>query len=79
MRCLPGMFLWVQAPPGLNGDALLRAALLKGAAFLPGSMCSAADRTRECIRLNFTHPGRDELPLGMNLISEAVMEFTARN
>ncbi|MBU5344912.1 PLP-dependent aminotransferase family protein [Paenibacillus lautus] len=74
-----GMFLWVQLPPGLNGDALLRAALLKGAAFLPGSMCSAADRTRECIRLNFTHPGRDELLLGMNLISEAVMEFTARN
>jgi len=77
-----GMFLWVQLPPGLDGEALLRAALLKGVAFLPGSMCSATsakDRIRECIRLNFTHPGRDELLLGMNLISEAVLEFTARN
>lgn len=74
-----GMFLWVELPPGLNGDALLRAALMKGAAFLPGSMCSAGGENAECIRLNFTHPGRDELLLGMNLISEAVMEFTARN
>jgi len=31
------------------------------------------------IRLNFSHPGRDELLLGMNLMSEAVKEFTARS
>ncbi|MGG1878062.1 MULTISPECIES: PLP-dependent aminotransferase family protein [Paenibacillus] len=74
-----GMFLWVELPPGLNGDALLRAALLKGVAFLPGSMCSPSEKADGCIRLNFTHPGRDELLLGMNLISEAVTEFTARS
>lgn len=74
-----GMFLWVTLPPGLNGDALLKASLLKGVSFLPGSMCSPGDEANECIRLNFTHPGRDELLLGMNLISEAVMEFTARS
>lgn len=74
-----GMFVWVKLPPGLDGDALLRGSLLKGAAFLPGSMCSDGNDSRECIRLNFTHPGRDELLLGMNLISEALLEFTARN
>ncbi|MGM1048587.1 2-aminoadipate transaminase [Paenibacillus uliginis N3/975] len=74
-----GMFLWVTLPAGLNGDALLRGSLLKGVGFLPGSMCSPGDEANESIRLNFTHPGRDELLLGMNLISEAVMEFTARS
>lgn len=74
-----GMFLWVRLPAGLNGDALLKRSMQKGVSFLPGSMCSPTDEASECIRLNFTHPGRDELLLGMNLISEAVLEFTARN
>ncbi|KKO53634.1 aminotransferase-like domain-containing protein [Paenibacillus sp. DMB20] len=74
-----GMFLWVRLPEGLNGDALLKASVRKGVAFLPGSMCSPGETADECIRLNFTHPGRDELLLGMNLISEAIMEFTARS
>lgn len=73
-----GMFLWVRLPEGLNGDALLKASIMKGASFLPGSMCSPGHDADECIRLNFTHPGRDELLLGMNLIGEAMMEFTAR-
>lgn len=76
---LGGMFLWVRLPAGLNGDALLKRSMQKGVQFLPGSMCSSGDEANECIRLNFTHPGRDELLLGMNLISEAVLEFTARN
>ncbi|WP_054955903.1 aminotransferase-like domain-containing protein [Paenibacillus dakarensis] len=76
---LGGMFLWVHLPAGLNGDALLKCSVQKGVSFLPGSMCSPEDEASECIRLNFTHPGRDELLLGMNLISEAIMEFTARN
>lgn len=76
---LGGMFLWVHLPAGLNGDALLKRSMQKGVQFLPGSMCSPGDEANECIRLNFTHPGRDELLLGMNLISEAVLEFTARN
>lgn len=73
-----GMFLWVSLPEGLEAMALLKASLLKGVAFLPGPLCSVhggGDR----IRLNFTHPGRDELLLGMNLMSEAVKEFTARS
>ncbi|MFC3749213.1 PLP-dependent aminotransferase family protein [Paenibacillus sp. GCM10012306] len=73
-----GMFLWVSLPEGLDVHALLRCALGKGVAFLPGPLCSV-DGGGQYIRLNFTHPGRDELLLGMNLMSEAVTEFTARS
>ncbi|MNW55446.1 putative HTH-type transcriptional regulator YdcR [compost metagenome] len=73
------MYLWVQLPEGLDSGALLRAALPKGVSFLPGSLCSTGVQDQRYIRLNFSHPGRDELLLGMNLISEAISEFTARS
>lgn len=73
-----GMFLWVSLPEGLDAMALLKASLPKGVAFLPGQLCSVSGGGGR-IRLNFSHPGRDELLLGMNLISEAVTEFTARS
>ena len=74
-----GMYLWVQLPEGLDSGALLKVALSKGVSFLPGSLCSTGVQDQRHIRLNFSHPGRDELLLGMNLISEAISEFTARN
>jgi 2-aminoadipate transaminase len=73
-----GMFLWVSLPPGLNANVLLKCALGKGVAFLPGPLC-CVEGGEDHIRLNFSHPGRDELLLGMNLMSEAVTEFTARS
>ncbi|MDF9844192.1 MULTISPECIES: PLP-dependent aminotransferase family protein [unclassified Paenibacillus] len=73
-----GMFLWVSLPEGLDAMMLLKAALAKGVAFLPGQLCSVSGGGNR-IRLNFSHPGRDELLLGMNLMSEAVTEFTARS
>lgn len=74
-----GMFLWVKLPDALDGVALLKCSLDKGAAFLPGSLCYPNGGGSGYIRLNFTHPGRDELLLGMNLIGEAISEFTARS
>ncbi|WP_054939710.1 PLP-dependent aminotransferase family protein [Paenibacillus ihuae] len=73
-----GMFLWVSLPEGLDAMILLKASLAKGVAFLPGQLCSVNGGGNR-IRLNFSHPGRDELLLGMNLMSEAVTEFTARS
>ncbi|MNY62932.1 2-aminoadipate transaminase [compost metagenome] len=73
-----GMFLWVSLPEGLDAMMLLKVALAKGVAFLPGQLCSVSGGGNR-IRLNFSHPGRDELLLGMNLMSEAVTEFTARS
>lgn len=73
-----GMFLWVSLPEGLDANLLLKCALGKGVAFLPGPLC-CIEGGGNYIRLNFSHPGRDQLLLGMNLMSEAVTEFTARS
>ncbi|GAK38807.1 hypothetical protein TCA2_0533 [Paenibacillus sp. TCA20] len=74
-----GMYLWIELPPGLGSETLLKAVLHKGVAFLPGARCSPGKQTEHFIRLNFSRPGREELLLGMNLISEAISEFTARS
>lgn len=74
-----GMFVWLKLPDALDSLALLKCSMEKGAAFLPGSLCYPNEGGSGYIRLNFTHPGRDELLLGMNLIGEAISEFTARS
>ncbi|OAB48599.1 transcriptional regulator [Paenibacillus antarcticus] len=77
---LGGMFIWIQLPEGLRSEALLKCSIPKGVDFCLGALCcvdkgDGFDR----IRLNFTQPRRGELIQGMQLISEAVSEFTARS
>ncbi|WP_438347250.1 PLP-dependent aminotransferase family protein [Paenibacillus sp. FA6] len=75
-----GMFLWVQLPEGLRSELLLKCSISKGTSFCVGTECYADKNMGfDVIRLNFTHPRRDELLLGMHLLSEAVNEFTARS
>ncbi|CAH0117832.1 MULTISPECIES: PLP-dependent aminotransferase family protein [unclassified Paenibacillus] len=74
-----GMFIWVELPEGLDAEALLRASVPKGVAFVPGTDFYAAEPKRNTMRLNFTHSSREQLARGMNLLSEAVEEFTARS
>lgn len=74
-----GMYVWARLPEGLDSAMLLKAALPKGVAFMPGGLCTAGKEGASYIRLNFSHPGRDELFMGMNLIGETIAEFTARS
>ncbi|KOS01255.1 MULTISPECIES: PLP-dependent aminotransferase family protein [Paenibacillus] len=74
-----GMYVWVQLPDGLDSALLLKAALPKGVAFMPGALCAVGSEGASHIRLNFSHPGREQLLMGMNLIGETISEFTARS
>ncbi|MNN94535.1 hypothetical protein D3C81_2131800 [compost metagenome] len=62
--------------------------MIKGVTFLPGSFCyptsTGIDVYRdeiinESIRLNFAAQSEERLRRGMNLIGEALSEFTARS
>lgn len=75
-----GRFLWGELPEGLGSAALLRAARLTGASFLPGAQCSAgagAENTRT-LRLSLAAQSRQRLRLGLTRLCEAAEEFTAR-
>lgn len=77
-----GLFLWLRLPPGLCSEALLRAALPKGAAFMPGARCYVAgagvEPDGDAIRLTFAAHRAARLRQGMARIAEAIAEFTAR-
>ncbi|WP_164515162.1 PLP-dependent aminotransferase family protein [Paenibacillus lentus] len=76
-----GLFLWLRLPPGLCSEALLRAALPKGAAFMPGARCYAAGGAEpdgDAIRLTFAAHRAARLRQGLARIAEAIAEFTAR-
>jgi DNA-binding transcriptional MocR family regulator len=51
-----GYLLWVELPRGTDALALHRQALTHGISIAPGSIFSARDDFRHCIRLNYGHP-----------------------
>ncbi|CAH1189936.1 2-aminoadipate transaminase [Paenibacillus plantiphilus] len=73
-----GMFLWMQLPEGLDAEALLRCAVTKGVAFVPGAPFFAEEPQRNTARLNFTYTQGEVMELGIRRFAEAVSEFVAR-
>lgn len=73
-----GMFLWLELPEGLDAEALLRAAVMKGVAFVPGAPFFAGEPKRNTARMNFTYTEGERMRLGIERFAEAVDEFLAR-
>ncbi|SFT00483.1 PLP-dependent aminotransferase family protein [Paenibacillus sp. BC26] len=73
-----GMFLWLELPEGLDAEALLRAAVMKNVAFVPGSSFYAAEPARNTARLNFTYTQGERMATGISRFAEALNEFLAR-
>ncbi|MCR2807954.1 aminotransferase-like domain-containing protein [Paenibacillus soyae] len=74
-----GMFLWVELPDGLDAEALLRCAVQKGVAFVPGSSFYADNVKRNTMRLNYTHNKGARTEHGVARLVEAIGEFTVRS
>ncbi|WP_194434087.1 aminotransferase-like domain-containing protein [Paenibacillus segetis] len=73
-----GLFLWLRLPAGLSSEALLRASLLQGVAFVPGVRCYASEPDTARLRLTFAAQPEAQLRQGMAVIAGAITEFTAR-
>jgi 2-aminoadipate transaminase len=74
-----GMFLWVDLPEGMDAEALLRCAVGKGVAFVPGISFYAGEPKRNTARLNFTHNKGARTVQGVERLVEAIGEFTVRS
>jgi len=74
-----GMFIWVELPEGMSSEALLRNAVQKGVAFVPGTSFYTDRSVLNTMRLNFTHNKGPRTELGMQRLVEAISEFTARS
>lgn len=74
-----GLYLWVSLPAGISSEALLRASLLEGTAFLPGTLCCAGEPDDGCIRLTVAALEEARLREGLARIAAALAGFTARS
>lgn len=74
-----GMFLWLELPNGLQAEALLRCAVQKGVAFVPGNSFYADNPQRNTARLNYTYNTGARTEQGIKRFVEALGEFTARS
>ncbi|MGZ9583393.1 aminotransferase-like domain-containing protein [Paenibacillus marinisediminis] len=73
-----GMFIWVRLPDGLEPQALLKCALSKGVAFVPGEAFYVSNKKENTIRLNFSFAEPAIIHRGMERLSEAMSEFLGR-
>lgn len=60
-----GYFLWVEMPDAVDALDLHRRATEAGISVSPGPMFSANRRYTNCLRLNYGHPGSDEIEVGI--------------
>lgn len=75
---LGGLHLWVTLPEGLEGEALLRCAWMKGLIFQPGAPFYAAQPRTNKIRLTFAFASDRQIKAGVARLAESISEFTGR-
>ncbi|MFC5469803.1 aminotransferase class I/II-fold pyridoxal phosphate-dependent enzyme [Cohnella suwonensis] len=73
-----GLHLWVTLPHGLDGEALLKSAWLKGLIFQPGAPYYVKDARANTIRLTFAFSDERQMKQGLARLAESMEEFTGR-
>jgi 2-aminoadipate transaminase len=66
-----GMFVWARLPDGWDAEALLREALARDVAFVPGFPFFAGEPDRAALRLSFTTHPPEEIREGLARLREA--------
>jgi len=72
-----GLFLWVTLPKGLDSTELLKHALQRKVAFVPGVSFFAQGGGAETLRLNFSYPTPDVIDEGIKRLGEVIKERLA--
>lgn len=69
-----GMFFWVELESGINTTELLKTAVERGVAYVPGAPFYVGDRKENTLRLNFTHSTPEKLKAGMEILTTVLRE-----
>jgi 2-aminoadipate transaminase len=70
-----GMFLWVELPERIDAAALLRRALERRVAFVPGQAFHADGRGANTLRLNFSNASPQQIREGIERLGRAVEDM----
>ncbi|MDO4710404.1 MAG: PLP-dependent aminotransferase family protein [Peptostreptococcaceae bacterium] len=69
-----GMFVWVELPPHINTRELLKKAVAKKVAFVPGGSFYPAGDCESSMRLNFSTMEDDKIAEGIRILGELLHE-----
>lgn len=69
-----GMFVWIELPENINTRELLKKAVDKGVAFVPGGSFYPEGGTEYAFRINFSNMERDKIAEGMLILSKLLKE-----
>ena len=67
-----GLFLWFCMPEGYDTKLMMKKALEKKVAYVPGSAFDPHGGSGNCARINFSFPPADLLPVGVGRLAELV-------
>ncbi|RLG39845.1 MAG: aminotransferase [Thermoproteota archaeon] len=70
-----GMFIWVRGPEGLDTKELFPYAIEKKVAFVVGEAFYPDRSVKNAMRLNFTNPSDEDIPVGIKRLSEVLEHF----
>ncbi|MCL6605749.1 MAG: PLP-dependent aminotransferase family protein [Paenibacillus sp.] len=70
-----GMFLWLTLAENVDTTDLLKIAVPKGVAFVPGEVFYASQPQKNTMRLNFTHTRPELIPLAITRLESAIEEW----
>jgi 2-aminoadipate transaminase len=78
IKPIGGLHLWLTLPEGLDGEALLRGAWLKGLIFQPGAPYFVKDPRVNTLRITHAFADERQMKLGLGRLAESMEEFTGR-
>lgn len=74
-----GLFTWAEMPEGVNATEMLKAAIEREVAYVPGkSFFPDPDVGFNTMRINFSHPTDDKIRLGIERLGGLMSEWCAR-
>jgi 2-aminoadipate transaminase len=68
-----GLFLWVELPAQVDTTLLLKEAIQKGVAYIPGSNFFTSN-THNYMRLNYSHPSIEDIVEGIQILGKFLKE-----
>lgn len=70
-----GLFTWVMLPEGMDGTELLKEALSKNVAFVPGASFFPCTPKKNTLRLNFSNMPEDRIEQGIMRLADAIVSL----
>lgn len=75
-----GLFTWAQLPLGVNTTEMLKDAIARDVAYVPGKSFFPDPKVGfNTMRLNFSHPSDEKIGVGVERLAEVMTKWVAKN